>query len=179
VTLIILRQFVETDLSDSSLQVILDAANEDVTLAIGSDTSQIETFKGDGRVVYWIQRPVASFTSIITTDSGGTATTLVKPLGLYTADPTDDYLMDGNAQAITRLSTGTNGKGGWTDTTVFTYVPADLNKRNRSIVQLVELDLAFRPGARSENVGEMSRSMQDYDAERARIINAARARAFA
>jgi hypothetical protein len=169
VTLVTLRTFIETDLSDTSLQVILDAANEDITLAIGTDTTQIETLKGSGQAIYWIQRPVSSFTSIVETDAGGTVITLA----------TNDYSLDGNAMAITRLATGTNPKSGWTDTIVFTYAPADLNKRNRAIAQLVELDLAFRPGAKSENVGDMSRSMQDYDAERGRIINAARARQFA
>jgi hypothetical protein len=168
-TLVTLRTFVETDLSDSALQVILDAANEDITLAVGADTTQVETLKGDRQATYWLSRPVSAWTSIVETDAGGTAVTLA----------TNDYSLDGNAIAITRLNTGTNPKSGWTDTIVFTYTPADLNKRNRAIVQLVELDLAFRPGAKSENVGDMSRSMQNYDEERARIINSARSRFLA
>jgi hypothetical protein len=168
-TLITLRTFIETDLADTPLQVILDAVNEDITAAVGTDTSQVETLKGEGQAVYWIERPVSSFTTIIETDSGGTAVTLA----------VDDYELDGNKQAITRLNTGTNPKSGWTDTIVFTYVPADLNRRNRAIVQLVELDLAFRPGARQESIGDLSRGMQNYDDERARIISQAMSKVLA
>ena len=162
-TLLTLRTFVETDLADAPLQVILDAANEDMEASVGTDTSQIETLYGEGEAVYWISRPVSSFTTIIETDSGGTAVTLA----------VNDYRLDGNKREITRLATGTNPKSGWTDTIVFTYVPADLNRRNRAIVQLVELDLAFRPGARQESIGDLSRGMQNYDEERARIISQA------
>jgi hypothetical protein len=170
VTLLTLRTFIETDLADAPLQVILDAANEDILASVGTDTSQIETVEGEGQETLWLNRPANStFASITETDTGGTVVTLA----------TNDYSLDGNAQALSRLNSGTNPKSGWTGTVTITYTPLDLNRRNRAIVQLVELDLAFRPGARSESIGDLSRGMQDYDRERARIISQAQSRSFA
>jgi len=169
-TLVTLRTFVETDLADAPLQVLLDAANEDISSAVGTDTSQVETVEGEGQATIWLNRPANStFASITETDTGGTVVTLA----------TNDYSLDGNAMALTRLNSGTNPKSGWTGTVTITYTPLDLNRRNRAIVQLVELDLAFRPGARQESVGDFSRGMQDYNVERARIITAAQSRVMA
>jgi len=166
-TLAILRTFVETDLSDSALQVILDAADEDLTLAVGPDASMVEVVEGQGRPIIWLARPASStFTSITETDSEGTIVTLA----------IDDYTLAGDGLQLTRLNTGTNPRSGWAGTVTISYTPLDLNKRARALVQLVELDLAFRPGARSESVGDFSRTHQDYDRERARIIHAAQSR---
>ena len=167
-TLLSLRTFVETDLADTPLQAILSAAEEDLGLYVGTDTSQVETFEGEGDEFYWLTRPANStFASITETDTGGTVVTLV----------TDDYSLDGNALRLKRLNTGTNPKSGWTGTVAVTYTPLDLNKRNRAIVQLVELDLAFRPGAKSESVGsDHSRTMEDYRVSKAQIIQSAQSR---
>jgi hypothetical protein len=169
-TLTVLRTFVETDLSDSALQVILDATNEDLNLAVGPDTSMLETVEGEGRRIIWLARPANStFASITETDSEGTVVTLA----------IDDYSLAADGMQLTRLNTGTNPRTGWGGTVAITYTPLDLNKRNRALVQLVELDLAFRPGARSENVGDFSRTHQEYDKERARIISQAQSRTMA
>lgn len=162
-----LRTFVETDLSDSALQVILDAANEDLTLAVGPDTAMVEVIEGQGRPILWLARPANStFTSITETDSAGTVTTLA----------IDDYTLAGDGLQLYRLNTGTNPRTGWYGTVTVSYTPLDLNRRARALVQLVEHALAFRPGAKSEDIGDHSRSQQDYDRERARIIAGAATR---
>ena len=111
----------------------------------------------------------ASITSITETATDGTVTTLNAL----------DYHLSADGTYITRLalSTSVNPKSGWTGLITITYVPSDLNKRNRAIAQLVELDLAFRPGAKSENVGsDQSRTMEDYDKARAKIVSQVQSR---
>jgi hypothetical protein len=168
-TLIVLRTFVETDLPDAALQLILDAAEEDMAKAVGPEGGMIEQRAMEGQADFWTDRPVASVSSVTETDDDGAITTLV----------VSDYRLHPNKMRLTRLATGTNPASGWTNLVTVSYQPADLAARNRAIVQLVELDLAFRPGARSENLGDFSRTHQDYDAERTRIISAAQSRMMA
>jgi hypothetical protein len=168
-TLVTLRTFVETDLGDAPLQALLDAADEDLTAAVGPDLADVEKQDMDGQGFLFLTRPAAVITSI-TEYSGGVTITLVA----------SDYELQPNKKDIRRLSTGTNAAYGWNGTVTVSYTPDDLKKRDRTIVQLVELDLAFRPGAKSENVGDdHSRTMEDYDKARAKIISQARSRAFA
>lgn len=164
-----LKTFVETDLEDAALQVVLDAAEEDMTRAVGPEGGMIEEREMDGQADLWLERPAESITSVTETDDAGTVTTLVAA----------DYRLHPNRMRIRRLATGTNQSTGWTGTVTVSYVPDDLAARNRALVGLVELTLAFRPGAASESVGDFSRTHQDYDRERARIISQAQSRAVA
>ncbi len=168
-TLIELKTFVETDLADAALQVVLDAAEEDLTKAVGPEGGMIEDRQMEGQADFWTERPVGRVTSATETDDAGTVVTLAA----------SDYRLHPSKTRVTRISTGTNPASGWTGRVTLNYVPADLAARNRAIVQLVELDLAFRPGARSENLGDFSRAHQDYDKERARIISQAQSRSMA
>ncbi len=98
---------------------------------------------------------------------------------VVTLDATD-YALAGNGMRLQRLPSGTHPASGWYGTVEITYTPLDLNRRNRALVQLVELDLAFRPGASTEQIGgDYSRSQRNYDEERARIIASARSRDIA
>jgi hypothetical protein len=163
VDLTTLKTFVETDLADAALQVILDAAEEDLTKAIGPEGGMIEMRQMEGQEDFWTERPIGSVTSVTETDDAGTVVTLVA----------SDYRIHPSKTRLTRLDTGTNPASGWTGLVTLSYQPADLAARNRAIVQLVELDLVFRPGARSENLGDFSRTHQDYNTERERIISQA------
>jgi len=162
-----LRTFVETDLADAPLQVILTAADEDLTLAVGPDTADVQTVDMEGERFLFLPRPVSAIASIKET-VGTTTTTLA----------TNDWKLWGDKQ-IERLSTGTNPADGWCGRVEVSYTPADLNRRNRALVQLVQLALDYRPGGKSESIGDHSRTQADVDSERARIINGVRSRSFA
>lgn len=167
-TLTVLRTLVETDLADAPLQILLDAADEDLTRAVGPDTADICKRDMEGQEFLFLSRPAASITSI-TEYSGGATTTLAA----------SDYELQPNGKAIRRLSTGTNPASGWCGTITVSYAPADLNRRNRALTQLVQLDLDYRFGATDESIGDHRRSQQDYDKERERIIAGARSQGFA
>lgn len=163
-----LRTFVETDLADGPLTVILTAADEDLTLAVGPDIADVSKQDMEGQEFLFLGRLAATITSI-TEYSGGVTTTLV----------VSDYELQPNKTDIRRLSTGTNPADGWCGTVTVTYAPGDLNRRNRALTQLVQLDLDYRFGATDESIGDHRRSQRAYDAERAKIIAGARTRSFA
>ncbi len=168
-TIAVLRTFIETDLSDTALTVVLAAADEELTLAVGPDTEMVEERDMHGEVNLWLERPTSDVSEITLTADDGTITTL----------DDDDYEIHVSGMRIKRLATGPNPETGWTSKVRVTYTPSDLNRRNSALAQLVELELAFRPGAKSEGIGDHSRTMQDYNAEKARIINSAQSRSFA
>ena len=168
VTLAVLRTLVETDLPDAALQVILDAADEDLTLAVGPDTTGTHLEEASGERFLFLLRPASAVTSIKET-VGTTTTTLA----------TDDWKKWPDNMRFERLSTGTNAASGWQGQVEVVYTPADLNKRNRALSQLVQLAVDFRPGGASESLGDHQRTQEAYDREKARIINSARSRSFA
>lgn len=71
-----LRTFVETDLADGPLTVILTAADEDLTLAVGPDIADVSKQDMEGQEFLFLGRLAATITSI-TEYSGGVTTTLV------------------------------------------------------------------------------------------------------
>ena len=167
-TLAVLRTFVETDLLDAGLQVILDAADEDLTLAVGPETAAVQTYDAEGDRFLFLGRP-ASVVASITETVGATVTTLA----------TNDWKLWSNATQLERLSTGTHPAGGWCGQVDVTYTPDDLNRRNRALTQLVQLAVDFRPGGKSESIGDHNRTQDDYDVARNRILMGARSRTFA
>ena len=167
-TLTTLRTFIETDLADAALQVILGAADEDLTLAVGPDAADVQTEDMEGERFLFLDRP-ASVISGITETIGTTVTTLVA----------SDWKLWPNMTQIERLATGTNPSDRWWGRVEVSYTPADLNRRNRALVQLVQLDLDYRFGATSEAIGDHNRSQRAYDEERVKIISGARTRSFA
>jgi hypothetical protein len=166
-----LRAFVETDLADASLQALLDAAEEDMRGALGPDATMVEERYMSGERYFNLARPTKVVSSITETDASGASTTLA----------VSDYRIEQERMRLERLdlSTSANPKSGWAGQVKVTYVPNDLARRNRALVQLVQLEVDFRPGSKSESNGDHSRTSQDYDAERDRIIAAAQSRWFA
>jgi hypothetical protein len=167
-TLVTLRTFIETDLANAPLQVIMDAADEDLTLAVGPDATDVQKDDMVGEEFLYLTRRAATI-SAITEFSGGVLTTLVA----------NDYELQPSGTSLRRLSTVTHPATGWEGTVTITYVPGDLNRRDRALVQLVQLDLDYRHGAKSESIGDYSRSQEDYNTARAKIIAGARTAAFA
>jgi hypothetical protein len=167
-TLTTLRTFIETALTDAAPPVRRGAADEDLTLAVGPDAAEVELADAWGERFLFLGRPAASITGITET-IGTTVTTLAA----------SDYKLWPDKTQIERLSTGTNPAAGWHGKVEVSYTPADLNRRDRALTQLVQLDLDYRFGATSEAIGDHNRSQRAYDEERVKIISGARTRSFA
>ena len=163
-----LRTFIETDLGDAPLQVMLEAANEDLTAAVGPDTADVCTRDMEGERFLFLSRP-ASVIATITTTIGGTVTSLA----------TNDWKLWAGGTQLERLATGTNPADGWCGRVDVSFTPGDLNRRNRAIVALVQLELDYRHGKKSESIGDHSMTQDEYSAARGKIISGAVTWSFA
>jgi hypothetical protein len=154
------RQHIETDLVDDALQRLLDAADED----LGSETSVVEYSTGLGRLLIFLRRPASAISSVVEHAVDGDIT-LVVP-GTSTADMRlfEDRLLE-------RLATGTHPASYWGEKVTITYVPNDLRRRDRALLDLVRLS-AERRSVVSERIGDYSMQGLDAEAERKKILAA-------
>lgn len=138
-----------TSLEDESLQLLLDAAEAEITRAAGPVGSVTEFLAG-GRTVT-LSRRASSVTSVTETDHFTHAETILSA---------DDYVAWPGGYVIERQSGGTNSRYRWHDRVTVEYVPAD-DVDIRKVVQsdLVNLMESFAPGLTSETVGAWSRTL--------------------
>jgi hypothetical protein len=152
-TVAIVREHIETDLSDAALQRLIDAAEDD----LGSDTAVVETFIGLGRRTIFLRRPASLISSVVEHASDGDVT--------LTAS--DHRLFEG--RMLERLETGTNPATYWEEKTTVTYVPNDLRRRTAAALDLVRLE-AERRGVSSEGTGDYRMTALDNENERRKIL---------
>ncbi len=160
------RDHIETDLIDSALQRLIDAAEEELEAGFGSKTSVIDVLEGVGRRYIFPSRPVKTMTSVAEYEAG-TSTTLVAL----------DYRVLANNRQIERLSTGTNSRSTWAEEVTLTYEPDDQARWVAAEIDLVRLAVEFN-AKRSESIGDHSSTSADYQAERTRIIQGLSTRLF-
>ena len=154
---------IETDLSDTALQQIIDACERDIDDYVGPATGHIVEFEPVMQTVLMLPVPAASITSIVEyTDaqSDPTKTTL----------SADDYELSDDGREIRRLSDGTNERSTWGFHVVVTYAhAADTDRRKQVAIELARLEITHS-GYSRETVGDWSASTVDLDAERKKIL---------
>lgn len=156
-----LRGFVATDLGDTELDTLLDAAYEAIDEVAGASGAITEIVRSSGDL-FMLARPASAVSTVVELRLGGDLTLA-----------TDDWQLVGG-QMVRRLSTGTNPSSRWCARTSVTYTPAtDTNERDRVAIALVKLDATAAPGLQSQRVGEWSETYDtgnDYATERAAIL---------
>ncbi len=161
-----LRGHVTTDLDDTALGLLLDAAYEAIDIHAGtggsedypaSITERITAGPGD---IVMLGRPASSVTSVIEHE-----TTL----------DADDYELI-NGQMLRRLPDGTNPATYWRRRMYITYTAlSDENERDRVAIALVKLDTTSEPGLQSQRLGDWAETFEtgegsDYASQRAAIL---------
>jgi hypothetical protein len=172
-----IRDHIETDLTDTALQRIIDGEEQAIVEAFGphitaDETIQVSAMEASLGVTgeafpygatSWIypSRPIATITSI--TETVGSVDTILA---------TSDYKIH-DGRSIERLQTGTNPRAGWGHRVRLVYVPVDTSAlRIRVLIDLVRLALAHT-GMQSQSFGDFGGSaITDYQGERNRILNA-------
>lgn len=139
------REFEDTDLGDTPLQVLLDAAEIEIVRFAGDPASAVEWIRG-GQSFIFLKRPASTITSVVEwNDSDGSSVTL----------DADDYLAYPDGLRFRRLSTGPNPRSRWRERSVWTYTPrVDTALREAVQVDLVKLMLNYAPGLTSETIGD-------------------------
>lgn len=154
VTVAYTRAHIQTDLDDTTLQLIIDDEESELVRRCGAHgdgvTAVTETIASAPGGGLFLSRPFVSVTSI-TANGGAVAASA------YTAYANQGYLS---------LLSG----GSWLAPVVVTYVPVDDRARRRMvIVELVRVALE-QTAMKSESVGsEYSYSAPDWEAKRAAL----------
>ncbi len=151
-----LREHVATDLPDTALTRLLDAAYADIERVVGPPGQRTEVFSPSGR---WILLPAAATVTAVREDLDGA------PVDL---DPTDWRL---RGQLLERLATGAHPRTAWLGSVRVTYSLDDEALRDRVAIALVMLDVAARPGLESQQIGDWRETYApDVAAARAQIL---------
>jgi len=151
-SLALARELVETDLSDTALQLLLDSTEQEIDRFAGSLASVTEVAREPYSASFFLTRPVSSVTSVaeraLSTDA--TATTL---------DPSD-YRLRGLRELVRTLN-GPNGRSQWGDEVVVVYVPVqNLELRQQVQATLVKLSLE-QDAFEDETAGDFKRTTKD------------------
>src|SRR3546814_4329041 len=132
------KERIETDLSDTELQAMIDAVTADIEQLYGVNGQITAHREGDGKFLS-LTRPM---------DGSQAATvTEISPRGLGTAGATteltaDDYRILHGGRTLERLVGGTNGATRWAPLVEVTYTPvSDAAKREEVVIKMVALDL--------------------------------------
>ena len=159
-----LQAQVETDYANDTLQLIIDAVEQDIVQHIGASTGQVTEFDAVSLLTE-IRLPVqgASITTIVEyTDaaSNPTKTTL----------SADDYELSDDGWFIRRLSDGTNPRSRWGWHAVVTFEPTDdTARRKQAAIQLARMEI-IHTGYSSERSGDWNAASRDLSKERSKIL---------
>lgn len=160
-TVIQVRESVQTGLNDSALQRVMDAVEQDIDQKHGAVATQEDDLIGGDKSL-WTTRPILTITSVVET-IGTTDTTLA----------TDDYKRRHNTQ-LDRLNTGTNGSLAgprWGCRVLINYVPIDTTDRRITVyLNLIQINLNYN-GLDSSKDGDFSSKSVDYKIERERLLS--------
>ena len=140
-----LREFVTSSVSDSSLQILVDAAYLAIDDCIGPQGDVKEYFTVRGGLLMLSRRAA----SIVAVSENVTWTAV--------ALAADDYELRPSGQMLVRLHDGTNPRWQWCGRVDVTYRPPDdTANRVRVAIELVKLEFAFNPGLASQTIGTWS-----------------------
>ena len=155
-----LRLRVETDLDDTVLQRILDAAVKAIARAAGNATTEAETHQAFGARFLALSRRSTAFTSV---------TERLR----YSSDAVtlsaNDYRKVGDYKLI-RLADGDNPSSYWGSEVVVTYTPeVDENVRDRVALDLSQVDIEFRAYDREQSP-DWEGEQKDWKARRRELL---------
>ena len=165
VTVAILREHLETDIIDASVQRLIDDAESEIDEQHGELLTHTDEFHGEVTANAVFLSRIATAITTVTEEikSGGEYTATVLAL--------DDYELKFRGRQLRRLVTGTNPRSRWGDTVTVVYTPQDdTNRRMRVAIDLVKLAVAFN-GLDSEKIGDYAAQQTKYGVRRQEILN--------
>ena len=164
-----LRELVESDLSDTGLGILLDAADYEIIARLGALASQVDVLPGGDHLLH-LPRRAASISSVV-------ERYLVEGVGLQdTTLVASDFELLSDGYRVERKTTGTNSNWVWRGRVTITTVPYDQTgetaRRKALLVDLVKLANRYE-GVGEQSVGDVRvRHMADQQAERDRLFSA-------
>jgi hypothetical protein len=137
-----LREHVSSDLPDSALQRLLDAAEYEIVDRIGEPGARTELIGGGSRYLT-VSRPIDSVSTVVETMLNDS----------QTLDATD-YRTRFGGFLIERIITGLHGRFRWWGDVSVTYTPIDDSALRATVqIDLCKLALTSNPGLIAETIG--------------------------
>lgn len=163
-----IREHLETDLGDAALSRLIEDAEAEINERYGPIGLRTLMVRGGNRLIF-LPGP-AEETDIVITETLDGEDTVLTPI----ADPTPedgDFRFWYGGRMIERLDTGAHPGAYWGERVLIDYMPRDDSmRRQRVVVDLVKLALAFS-GRQQETIGDLSMmSLTDYTKQRERLI---------
>lgn len=153
-----MRPYLETDLTDQELTLLVNAAYASIADAHGAAGTITERRRGTSGRVLMLAHRASAITSIVEDDTELAA---------------DDYDLRPSGRQIERLSDGTNPASRWHGYVDLQYTNALADaERDRVAIALVQLDATYSPGVTGERLGDhqVTFAANNYEIERAAIL---------
>lgn len=164
-----------SDLADSELQAMIDGIIADMDARFGP-AGPILVELGDpidpasrGRLTLRLTRPLdtgepVTVTEIDPSNSGLSADETVLDVA--------DYAVLHGGRTLQRLTGGPNGRTHWAPMVLVSYTPiGEQAARDEAVIKLMQLDLSYRGGLKSERAGDYQYTLSaDVAAEREAIF---------
>lgn len=164
-----------SDLSDAELQAMIDAIAAELDARFGpAGEVTVEIGDMDDVASHWrrsirLPRPadIAQAIAITEISPGNSGDASAETL----LDATDYRVLHGG-RTLQRLTTGANGRTYWAPLVTITYTPlGEAAARDEATIKLVQLDLSYRGGLKSERAGDYSFTLSgDPAADREAIL---------
>lgn len=164
-----------SDLSDAELQAMIDGIADEMDMRFGAAGPQTVLLGNPAdpatayRLTLRLVRPMdemqpVEIVEIDPGDSGDAAAQVVLAA--------DDYRVLHGGRTLQRLASGTNGRNFWAPMVSVTFTPkGEQAARDEATIQLIQLQLSYRGGLRSERAGDYSFTLSgDMSADREKIF---------
>ena len=167
-----LKGRVETDLLDFELETMIDAEVAEINDRFGEIVEITITEEGHRHSIGLHRRidetKTIAIVEISPANTGAAAN--------RTTMSSNDYRITNGGRTIERLIDGTNGAGHWAPLVEFKYTPiSDQDRRDETIIKLMQLSITYRGLDKQESVGDHSRTgsvtADAFDREREVLIN--------
>ncbi len=167
-----LKGRVETDISDLELQTMIDAEVAEIEARFGVNASITALEEGRRHFVN-VHRPIDTAQSVVIVEIDPANTGAAANRTTIAAN---DYRITNGGRTIERLIDGTNGRAFWAPLVELTYTPkTDADRRDETVIKLVQLSLTYQGLAKQQSVGDFSFSgsvtADAFDKERESLIN--------
>ena len=160
-----MREHIENDLSDTELQRVIDAAEQDIVQRYGPHVTQTDELdECQLSTALFLSRPAATITTVTEEIhvSGDIDQTVLSA---------NDYDLTADGFRLRRLSSGDNPRATWGDVVVIAYVPVDESSKREGVeIAMVKLDIQFG-GLDSEKVGDYAATQQKYEENRNKALS--------
>ena len=167
-----LKLRVETDLTDTELQLMIDADEAEIVDRYGAIT-EITILEDGQRHFITVHRRIdetetITITEVFPSNTGAS--------GNRTLLSSDDFRITNGGRSIVRLIDGTNGRRHWSDLVEFKYTPvSDQTRRDEVVIKLATLSITYQGLDKQERTGDFSRggsvTADAYTKEREALFN--------